>query len=221
MKDSEISDFLSSNDDSNISFYLSTIIDKLKDISKENNKIGIFMIVVIFLFYLIENSIARSINIGPISIDDLMAIKVFIPLFFAFLILRYKVINSHKAELLKISKKITEYKFGVENSNIEPEFTDDFTRVLLPLSLYEEINKLNYKGTSIVGCLGAILTLPITIVITLVPYFFEFLWIRDQFYNFSNFNLYERSSFILTIWVLVFSLYYMIHTMAIAIKEAR
>lgn len=221
MKDSEVSDFLSSNDDSNISFYLSTIIEKLKEISKENNKIGVFMIVVIFLFYLIENSIARSINIGPITIDDLTAIKVFIPLIFAFLILRYKIINSHKAELIKISKKITEHKFSIENSNVKPEFTDDFTRSLLPLSLYEEVNKLNYKGASFIGCLGAILTFPITIIITLIPYFFEFLWLRDLFYGFPNFNLYEKASFILTIWVLVFSLYYMIHTMTIAIKEAK
>jgi hypothetical protein len=221
MKNSEIKDFLSTNDDSNVSFYLSTIIEKLKDISRENNKIGIFMIVVIFLFYLIENSIARSINIGPISIDDLTAIKVFIPLFFAFLILRYKVINSHKAELIKISKKITEHKFGIDNSNIKPEFTDDFTRSLLPLSLYEEVIKLNYKGTSFIGCLGTILTIPITIILALVPYFFELLWLKEQLYDFLNYNLYEKASFILTIWVLVFSLYYMIHTMSIAIKEAK
>jgi hypothetical protein len=192
MKDTDIEEFISSNNDENISFYLLTIIDKLKDISKENNKLGVFMVVVIFLYYLIENSIAKSINIGPISVEDLTKIQVFIPAFFAFLILRFKIINSHKAELLKLSKKISEYKFGIKNTNIKNEFTDDFTRNLLPLSLYEEINKLNYKGSSLVGCLGAIITFPLTIILTFTPYFFEFIWLKDLYWNFSEFNFYEN-----------------------------
>ena len=221
MKDAEIEKFISSNNDENISFYLSTIIDKLKDISKENNKLGIFMVVIILLYYLIENSIAKSVNIGPISIEDLTKIQIFIPAFFAFLILRFKVINSHKAELLKLSKKITEQKFRIENSNIEPEFTDDFTRTLLPLSLYEEINKLNYKGTSFVGCIGAMITFPLTIILVLIPYFFEFLWLRELYWKFSEFNIYEKATYIVTIWILVFSLYYLIHTMVNSVKEQK
>lgn len=221
MKDVEIEKFISSNNEENISFYLSTIIDKLKDISKENNKLGIFMVVIILLYYLINNSIAKSINIGPISIENLSKIQIFIPAFFAFLILRFKIINSHKAELLKISKKITEQKFGIENSNIEPEFTDDFTRTLLPLLLYEEIGKLNYKGSSFFGCIGAIITFPLTISLVLIPYFFEFLWLRELYWKFSDFNIYEKSTYIVTIWVLIFSLYYLVHTMINSIKEHR
>ncbi|WP_417291071.1 hypothetical protein [Corallibacter sp.] len=221
MKDTEIKKFIESNNDENISFYLSTIIDKLNDISKENNRLGVFMIVVILLYYLIDNSIAESLNIGPISIENLSKVQIFIPLFFAFLILRYKIINSHKAELLRISKRITEHKFGVENSNIEPEFTDDFTRALLPLSLYEEINKLNYKGASFVGCIGAIITFPLTVILSLSPYFFEFLWLRKLCWNFSKFNIYEKGTYILTLWILIFSLYYLIHTMRNSIKAQK
>jgi regulatory protein YycI of two-component signal transduction system YycFG len=221
MKDAEIKEFISSNDDENISFYLSNIIDKLKDISKENNKLGVFMTVVILLYYLIDNSIAKSINIGPISIDNLTKIQIFIPAFFAFLILRFKVINSHKAELLKFSKKITEHKFGIENSNIEPEFTDDFTRILLPLSLYEEIQKLNYKGASFIGRIGAIITLPLAIILVLIPYFFEFLWLRELYSKFSGFNVYEKATYIVTIWILIFCLYYLVHTIANSMKEQK
>lgn len=221
MKETEIDKLLHTIDQNKVSYYLTTLIDKLKSISSENNKLGIFMIVVIFLYYLIDNSIARSINIGPISIDNLSSIQTFIPLFFAFLILRFKIINAHKAELIKIAKRITSFQFGIENSNIEPEFTDDFTRTLLPLSLYEEINKLNYKGASIIGCLGSIVVIPLTILLTFAPYFFEFIWLKDQFKNFSELNIYEQSSTVLTIWILALSFYYLIHTMLISVKEQK
>ncbi len=221
MKEKEIEQFILSNNEENISFYLSTIIDKLKDISKENNKLGIFMVVLILFYYLIENSIAKSVNIGPISIENLSKIQIFIPALFAFILLRFKVINSHKSELLSFSQKITSHKFGIENSNTRVEFTDDFTRILLPLSLYEEINKLNSKGTSLVGCIGAIITLPLTFILVFIPYIFEFLWLKELYGKFQSFNIYEKGTYILTIWILVFSMYFLVHIMVNSVKEQK
>ena len=182
-------------------------------------RLGIIMLILILLFYLIDNTKAESLSIGPISIKDLNSIKIFIPLVFAFLILRYQVINSHKAELIRIVKKFSLLYFDFDNSNTKPEFTDDFTRTLLPISIYEEFNKLNYKGTSKIGCIGAIFTFPLTIGLTLLPFIFEYVWIKDLILDFKNLVLFEKVTIVLTIWTIILTLYYFIHTIVISIKE--
>lgn len=219
MKDSQIDKILSSNDRENLEFYLTNLINKSNEISKENNRLGIIIIGLIFLFHIIDGSKAQSISIGPIVISDLFYIRTFIPLVLAFVLLRYKVINSHKAEIIRIVKKFSEHYFNYDDINNEPEFTDDFTRTLLPISLYEEFNKLNSKGSSGIGCLGAILIVPLSIVLTLVPYAFEYLWIKGLITDFYSLDFFEKSAVVLTLWILALSIYYLAHTMALTIKE--
>lgn len=219
MKSKEIYGILQSNDKDKLNFYLSTILSKSKDIEKENNKLGIMMIILILLFYLIDYTKADNLYIGPISIKDLNSIKIFIPLVFAFLLLRYKVINSHKAELIRIVKIFSQKHFNFDNSNVKLEFTDDFTRTILPISLYEEFNKLNYKGTSKFGCLGALFVFPLSIGVTLFPLIIEFIWLKTFIADFKSLNLYEKASVVLTIWIIILAIYYLIHTMIISAKE--
>jgi len=219
MKESEIEQLIDLNPDDKLSFYLTNLLSKSKEIEKENNMLGIMMLVLILLYYLIENTKAGSLNIGPISIKDVASIISFIPLVFAFLILRYTLINSHKAELIRIVKKFSSKYFSYENSNIDIAFTDDFTRTLLPISIYEEFNKLNYKGTSKIGCIGAILTFPLSIGLTVAPYYLEYIWIKELIERYSVLNYIEKISILGTIWILLLSIYYLIHTMVITVKE--
>ena len=144
-------------------------------------------------------------------------IRIFIPLVFAFLILRYKVINSHKAELIKIIKKISNQHFSYDNKNVDIAFIDDFTRTLLPISIYEEFNKFNYKKTS--GCIGTIIILPLSIALMLIPYIFEYFWLKELIIDFLGMNFYGKTSTIITIWVLILSIYYFIQTMRLSIIE--
>lgn len=219
MKESEIENLIATNDKDKLSFYLSNIISKSRDIERENNRLGIMILILILLFYLIDYTMAESLNIGPISIKDLNSIKIFIPLVFAFLILRYQIINSHKAELIRIVKKFSLLYFDFDNSNTKPEFTDDFTRTLLPISIYEEFNKLNYKGTSKIGCIGAILTFPLTIGLTIFPFVLEYIWIKDLILDFKNLVIFEKLSIVMTVWTIILTLYYFFHTIIISMKE--
>ncbi|CAI8252130.1 MAG: Uncharacterised protein [Formosa sp. Hel1_33_131] len=217
MKEQEIDKLIQSNEGDKLSFYLSNLLSKSKEIEKENNKLGIMMLILILLFYLIDYTSANSLNIGPITIKDLAEIRIFIPLVFAFLILRYKVINSHKAELIKIIKKISNQHFSYDNKNVDIAFIDDFTRTLLPISIYEEFNKFNYKKTS--GCIGTIIILPLSIALMLIPYIFEYFWLKELIIDFLGMNFYGKTSTIITIWVLILSIYYFIQTMRLSIIE--
>jgi hypothetical protein len=209
MTDSEIEKFIDSNNNEKLSFYLANLLSKNREIEKENNKLGIMMLILILLFYLIDTTNAEILNIGPISMKDFSTIKIFIPLVFAFLILKYIIINSHKAELIRIVKKFSNRFFNYDNTNIDVLFTDDFTRILLPISIYEEFNKFSFKETSTFGCLGGVILFPLIIGLLIAPFYFEYIWLKPMLQNYSNINYFEKASIICTIWILLVSLYYL------------
>ena len=219
MRLDEITEILDRNDESNVKYYLDKIIQKQDNFAKESNRLGLFMIIIIFLFYLIDNSIAKSIRIGPISIDDLVAIKIYIPLVLAFLILRYQVITAHNAELKNISKIISSMYFGANSENMKNGQLDDFTRSLLPISLYGELSKLIINGNKKLGCIGALLIIPFMLAIGLAPYYFEWIWLKDILINFRELNFYEKITAVLTIWLLIVSFFYLVQTFIIAFKD--
>lgn len=219
MRTDEIKDIISQNSDEKLNQYLSILLDKCKDIARESNLIALFMLILIFLYYLADFSELESLQIGPIVIKNINSIKVFIPLVFAFLIFRYIIISSHKAELHKIIKRFTVDYFNYDDMSSEKIIQmDDFTRSILPFSIYSEINKLSYKGKSKFGCLGAILILPITLI-AFIPFILEYYWIKEFIIQFNCLNFTQKSSVVMSIWILVISIYYTIHTMIIGIKE--
>lgn len=219
MKKSEILQFVSINNDENLSFYLSTILDKLKGFSKENNRIGVFMIVLILLNYLIENSIAESLNIGPISINNLSKIKIFIPLCLSYFIFRYIVIHFHKLELVFASRIIIEEKINIDNCNISSKYFDHFNRLITPFSLYGELENIAKKEVSVIGCLSAFFSVPLSFGVSFLPYYYEYIMLKDLFLNFSNFNFYEKLVYVTTILIIVYSCLYVLQTLRFIVKN--
>lgn len=221
MRNSEIKRIFTKNTDDKLNIYLSVLLAKCKDISIESNFLSIIMLILILLFYMADFAQAESIQIGPLSVKDIDSIKIFIPLVFAFLIFRYIVISAHKAELHKIIKEYSKEFFNFEDTVPDDVLQmDDFTRSLLPFSIYSEIGKLSHKGKSNFGCFGALLIIPIS-GLSIVPYILEFIWIKQYLIDFETFNFTQKASLILSIWVLLISLYYFIHTMIIGVKENR
>ena len=219
MKKEEINEIIKNNSDDKLNIYLSALLSKCKDIEKENNFIALVMLILILLFYMADISKTESIQIGPISIKDINSIKVFIPLVFAFLIFRYIVISAHKAELHKIIKVFTRDFFKFKDLIEEDALRmDDFTRTILPFSIYGDLSNLSHKGKSKFGCFGALLIFPLSSIV-IIPFVLEFVWIKQFIIDFSKLNFTQKSSVILSIWILVISLYYFVHNMIIAVKE--
>ena len=211
MKIKELRNILKENEDDKLRIYLDLILSKCKDMARESNLIALLMLLLILLFYLTEFSKVESISVGPISIKDLNSVKVFIPLVFAFLILRYILISAHKAELNKIIIEYTKNYFNYKDPLPEDVLhLDDFTRSILPFSIYSEINKLNNRGSSKIGCLGAVLVFPI-IGLTFVPFILEYVWIKQYILVFDELNFIQKSSIILSVWIIAISIYYIIH----------
>lgn len=219
MKNREVNDIFENNTDDKLNIYLNILLSKCKDISMESNLIAIIMLILILLFYMADFAQPESLQIGPLSIKDINSVRVFIPLVFAFLIFRYIVISAHKAELHKIIKEYTKKFFNFDDPIADDNLhMDDFTRSLLPFSIYSEIGKLSHKGKSKFGCFGALLIIPIS-GLAFVPFILEYIWIKKYLLEYNTLNFTQKSSVVLSIWILAISIYYFIHTMIIGVKE--
>ncbi|KFC20563.1 hypothetical protein [Chryseobacterium sp. FH1] len=96
---------------------------------------------------------------------------------------------------------------------------DDFVRSIFPFSIYSEINNLAFKGKSVLGCLGAILIFPLTIILTLAPFILEFILLKDLIKNWQESNFLAKASITLTIWLILISFYFPLHKFIIVFKE--
>ncbi|WP_445454505.1 hypothetical protein [Flavobacterium sp. 25HG05S-40] len=221
MTNNEIKETINQNSAEKNSIYLNIVLDKCNAVSKEGNVIALVMLLLILLYYLADATKSGSVEIGPLSFSNLNAIKIFIPLVFAFLIFRFVLLSAHKAELHKIVKEYTIEFFNYKNP-IQNDVTqmDDFTRSLLPFSLFSELGTLSYKGKSKLGCFGALLIFPI-ILFSFIPFLLEFYWIKEFVLKYDSLNATEKWSINITIWIIALSIYYFIHNIIINIKENR
>jgi hypothetical protein len=89
----------------------------------------------------------------------------------------------------------------------------------LPLSLYDEIGKFYKQGNKFLGCLGALFIFPFMIAIGVAPFYFEWIWLKNQFNLFNDLNLYEKVASIITVWVLIIAIYYFLQTIITAYKQ--
>lgn len=217
MKKSEIEDFLDNNPDKT-EFYISTLIDKCKEIDRQINLNSLFILISICLYYLPTITSAESIQFGPVQIRDISSIQVFIPLAFSYFILRFIILSNHKAEIHKTLNIISEKYFKNNRLNLTEDQMDNMTRIMLPISNTGEISKYNTKG--ILGCLGGILIFPI-ISLAIIPMYLEFRWIKHFCYNFDKLNFIQKTSIIFSMWICLIGLYHISQAMYNSIKENR
>lgn len=218
MTNSEIQSLIEANDSEKLTFILNNFIEKAKGLEKEANFLGIGMLLLILLYYLGDLQTPGDIQIGIITITDLSALLFLVPLIFSFLILRYVIISSHQAEVRKIIKVLTKEYFNYDNSNINPIFTDDLTRLLLPVSILDEINKINLKRK--VGCISLLFLLPIGILIPM-PFVLIGSWLYPQIKDFSQLDFFQKAVSALTCYIILLTLYYFIKNLFIGAIEGK
>jgi len=221
MKNTDIEKLLKSNNQENINLYFSQILSKTKDLDKENNRIAFFLILLIFIYYLTDFAAIDSINLGFLSIKNVESIKIFIPLIFSFIIFRFVVINSHKAELKKIIRKIAFNHFKFDNQNLDILYTDDFSRTVMPVSIYDELNKFDFKTN--VGCLNSLIMIPLVafpaLAVSISPFVIEWLWLKPMIIDFKNLEFISKTIVVLTIWIMILALVYFFKTMILGVRE--
>lgn len=221
MEEKDIIEIIYSGNNEKIINHLNILIEKSKSLAKESDYLGILLILIFLLYYIVQYSKLENLQIGPISIEDLNTINIFLPLVFSFVIFRYVLISSHKADINKTVELYSKHFYKInkkelKNGNI---MFDDFTRSILPFSIYSELNNLVIKGKSKLGCLGAIIIFPLTLILIFLPFYIEFLMIKNSLLLWNEINYIGKTSIIFSIWLVIISIYFPIHKMIITIKS--
>ncbi len=221
MEEQEIINIVENENDEKILSHINTLLDKSKNLAKESDYLGIVLILIFLLYYIVQYSKLGSIQIGPILIEDLNTINIFSPLAFSFVIFRYVLISSHKADIHKTIELYSQYFYKINKKKLKNNHVqlDDFTRSILPFSIYSELNNIAFKGKSKLGCFGAIIIFPLSLILIFLPFYIEFLMIKNSLLLWNEINYIGKTSIIFSIWLVIISIYFPIHKMIITIKS--
>jgi hypothetical protein len=212
MNRQDILKFISENQNEKLLDYYDKCYDKLKDLNKQIDKLTLYLIIIVFLYFIASSTSISSLQLGPASISDISLLLKVIPVLFAFLLLQIVIISSQKAELFAVVKMIflANYKQDVSHKELDNEHNNLFTRLLLPFSYSTELLKFNTKKSNLLNsCLGAILVLPLLTLIFL-PFYFEYYMLKIIWESFYSQTL-GKATFWLSIWIIAYLIYYIIN----------
>lgn len=207
MTRNEIVDFIEKNQGDRIIDFYNKLYEKLKELNKRNDRISLFLILVVIAYFLTSKSTLSSIQFGPFSTTDFSIIPKLTPVLFSYFLLEFAVVNGHRAEILKTTKWISLLLY---NHNLTPKDLDDthynyFVRLVLPFSFWVEIGKLNDQKSPI-GCLGTILFLPL-LSLFFLPFYFEYLTIKNLITLYWT-DWVGKIATVVSIWLTLFVIYF-------------
>jgi hypothetical protein len=211
MNRKEILKFITENQNERLLDYYDKCYEKLRDLNRQIDKLTLYLIIIIFLYFIASSTTISSLQIGPANISDISLLLKIIPVIFAFILLQIVVISSQKAELFTIVKMIflANYIQDVNPKHMDNEHNNVFTRLLLPFSYSIELLKFNGKKDNILNnCFGALLGLPLLSLIFL-PFYFEYYMLKVIWNDYFEQAL-GMVSFWLSIWIMLYLIYYLI-----------
>lgn len=183
--------------------------EKLKNLNERVNKITIYLIVVVLIYFVLSKTTIPAIQIGPITITDLAVVTQLIPIVFSYLLFELVITSYHKTEVYTTVKFIflSIYKQEIESNDLKTNSNNLFTRLILPFSFTTDLSRLTQGKTNILlGCVGIILAIP-TITLYFLPFILTFFMLKD-IYVYHYAVLLGKISFYLTIWITLVTIFY-------------
>ncbi len=207
MDTNEIEKFIQLNNGNNLNDFYNKTYEKLKDLNKRIDKLSLYLLVIVFLYFITSKAIISSFQVGPISISDISVITIILPILFAYLLLDLALTSAHKADVLATVKLlfIKLNRHHLTEKEIKEGSNDFVTRVLFPFSYSAEFGKSFPKKMTALGCFGTLLVLPMLSFI-LLPFYFEFYMLKEVYSNHYTSTL-GIISFYLSIWIMLMVIY--------------
>lgn len=212
MNRKEILKFISENQNDKLLDYYDKCYEKLKDLNQQIDKLTLYLIIIVFLYFITSSTTISSLQIGPANITDISLLLKIIPVLFAFILLQIVLISSQKSELFTIVKMIflANYIQDVNPKHMDNEHNNVFTRLLLPFSYSIELLKFNIKENNFFNsCIGLLLGLPLLSLIFL-PFYFEYYMLKVIWNSYYE-ELLGMISFWLSIWIMLYLVFYVIN----------
>jgi|AntRauTorcE11897_2_1112592.scaffolds.fasta_scaffold00049_35 hypothetical protein len=180
-----------------VSFYRDKLIDRINETSKEQNRLELYLILSIVVYYLIKNTGSFSIQIGPLGLNDLQLATSLIPPIYTYLLIGL-LSNYNFIEIQKHNLRRTLEKRG----NFLSEELDSLTSIITPFEVSAIFNYLDFENTKKVSVLNFLLLIPLVFLLLAAILGFEIFWIYDLYTNWST-SFAHKISLIITLWLLL------------------
>ncbi|WP_282040023.1 hypothetical protein [Saccharicrinis aurantiacus] len=202
MTKSEIESFIESNSIENIKSYFDKLVDKLEVTHRSNDKILIWMLLLIFVYFSVGLNIFSKIKVGPITLTDDSFIKLFTPMIFNFLFLKYATLNVHRSTLISNIRQVGGHIYNLEGG-IEQNstYSNISLQMIMPFSIWEEINS-KYMTDGKSGCITGIIFSPLFLLL-ISPLIFEYIVVKDLLLDFWCNGWGEKAVILTTLWMFI------------------
>jgi hypothetical protein len=211
-KKDDILKAIENKDDSFIIDYSNKIFENLKELNNKEEKHNLYAVIVVFLYYLmLYKSSIQSLDIGPITINDLSVIAKILPLVFIYIIFNLRTISTHKKDVLFTIKTLSEKMFNEKpfsetNMHLSSNFV---SRTYLPYTFSNTVIKIiNGKSHIVEALIGFPLLLPV-LLIGALPYVITITMLIDLYNNHFN-DFLGIASFCLTLWAFLLMIFYIV-----------
>ena len=207
INNADVKDFIEDNSDEKQKEYLDLLITNSNSTSEKIDKLSLVIGSVVVLYFIADLKIVSSISLGSVIISDLSIAKLFTPLVFSFLLLRYALLNAHKAMLVKSIQAIGINYFTIRNAEEQKLWSNPFLQLILPFSFWESLTYMYFRNDNKQKCMSYLLTLP-TFPIILSPFIFEYYALKSLIAEHWHYDPLVKIVVVLTIWILLAVLYY-------------
>jgi len=209
MKNQEIFDFITTNTVEDLKDYNKRLTDKLDDISNRMNKVSVWMILCVIVYFLFSASMISSVDVGFMTLAKLDVIPMIMPWLFAMIMLYFLILNNHFYELLQASKIISFSIYNNPDLNVldyTVGYNNDYVRLSHPFSPWTEIQKWQHRARY--SKFEALLIAPLSLIL-LFPPIFEFIMVEHLFTKYWSYG-FAKWSAAFSIWISVYCVFWVI-----------
>ncbi len=198
MKTETIIKFYNDNKPELVQDYLNKLIDNIKEVSGMVFRYFMYLILILFVYYLLEESQLKNVTIGIVEITNLKVVTIFTPPVFAIVYL-VVFIGEYRREDLRHQAKVLFnmlHKTDLGTDDLERHHFNDFNISFLPFYLPAElVHKLGTKG--VWNILVIFLLVIFYFVLGGALYVFEY-YIMKKLFDLWTENLFIKCIFVLT-----------------------
>lgn len=207
-----IMDFVDNNSIEQQKQYNRDLIEKLKELSTLNNKISLYMILLVIIYFFFKEAAIKDVDVTFMKIEKFETIAQLTPALFSLILLYFTIINAHRAELIQFSRVLTYeiYNNTIENkSSIIYSEPNTFARLIQPFSAWLETSKWDINGKA--SPMDALLRLPLLIMM-LLPFGFIIYSLKILYSQYWELQ-FSKYAFVFTIWITAYNIYSFLRVM--------
>ena len=187
--------------------YIDAILVNLFSIQKKCELLTIPIVALPFIYFLINESYIETIDVAYFSIkqEKLRLILVLIPSIYALSIISYLLYSLNRNQLS------IDYKKGFYDLNNERDKTlqERMIQNLLPFNIWFSLSNITQKNDTWVDAFLGLLMVPLLSLLFL-PIWFSYYTCARIYTEFWNISLLSKISFIITIWIWLVIVLFMI-----------